>query len=277
MRVERAMPSQIETAGNRRTIQYRGASLPLVTLADAAQVKQIGDTRDLAVIVSSVHGREVGLLGAMPVDVIEIKATIDQVTHRQKGISGSTIIRDKTTLLADVYELVDAIYPEWGQERLSARQEQAAMQAAAAAETDAGGELVIEQDTEVIPPAARTTVLLAEDSDFFRSQVKRYLEGAGYAVLDAPDGEAAWELLQHHIGEVKVVVTDIEMPRLDGLGLTKRIRADARTASLPVIAVTSLAGDEEVAKGKAVGVTAYHIKLDRDKLIESVQAIAMAA
>ncbi len=264
MRVERATPAQIETAGSRRTIQYRGESLPLVTLSDAAQVKQLGDTKDLAVIVSSVHGREVGLLGA-----IEIKAKIDQVTHRQKGISGSTIIRDKTTLLADVYELVDTIYPEWGQERIAQRQALAAT----------SGEEGVEAPSESggYDPGARVTVLLAEDSDFFRSQVKRYLEEAGYAVLDAPDGEAAWELLQQHIGEVTIVVTDIEMPRLDGLGLTKRIRADERTAALPVIAVTSLAGDEEVAKGKAAGVTAYHIKLDRDKLIETVQAMAAAA
>jgi two-component system chemotaxis sensor kinase CheA len=266
MRVERATPSQIETAGSRRTIQYRGESLPLVTLSDAAQVKQIGDTKDLVVIVSSVHGREVGLLGAMPVDVIEIKAKIDQVTHRQMGISGSTIIRDKTTLLADVYELVDSIYPEWGQRRIAQRQEPAG------ASGEAGLEPQPEPDGSA--QAAKITVLLAEDSDFFRSQVKRYLQDAGYAVLDAPDGEAAWELLQQHVGEVRVVVTDIEMPRLDGLGLTKRIRADERTAALPIIAVTSLAGDEEVAKGKAAGVTAYHIKLDRDKLIESVQAMA---
>ena len=110
-------PAQVEMAGSRRTMQYRGASLPLVTLSDAAQVKPIGETKDLAVIVSSVHGREVGLLGAMPVDVIETKAAIDQATHRQKGIAGSAIIRDRTTLIADVFELVDAVYPEWGEAR----------------------------------------------------------------------------------------------------------------------------------------------------------------
>jgi hypothetical protein len=50
----------------------------------------------------------------MPVDVIETDAVIDQTTHRQKGIAGSTIIRDRTTLIADVFEMVDAVYPEWG-------------------------------------------------------------------------------------------------------------------------------------------------------------------
>ena len=203
-------------------------------------------------IVSNVHGREVGLLGAMPVDVIEAKVTIDQTTHRQKGISGSTIIRDKTTLLADVYELVESVYPEWKREETAEQPENG-------------------------KKGSSLTVLLAEDSDFFRSQVKKYLEDAGFSVIDAPDGERAWELLCDNIDAVKIVVTDIEMPRLNGLELTRRIRGDERTRGLPIIAVTTLAGDEEVAKGKAAGVTSYHVKLDRDRLVESVREYAAAA
>jgi two-component system chemotaxis sensor kinase CheA len=245
LRVERVTPAQVEMAGSRRTMQYRGVSLPLVTLSDTAQTKSIGEAKDLAVIVSSVHGREVGLLGAMPVDVIETKAVIDQVTHRQKGVAGSSIIRDRTTLIADVFELVDAVYPEWGVARAAVRP----------VEIGKGG----------------VSVLLAEDSDFFRAQVKRYLEEDGYTVLDAPDGEAAWEILLQHVDEVRTVVTDIEMPRLTGLGLAQRIRADARTTKLPVIAITSLAGEEDIAKGKAAGIDDYQIKLDHDKLLDSVR------
>jgi two-component system chemotaxis sensor kinase CheA len=114
-------------------------------------------------------------------------------------------------------------------------------------------------------------VLLAEDSDFFRTQVKRFLEDDGLTVLAAPDGEAAWELLLKNVDKVRVVVTDIEMPRLTGLGLAERIRADARTAKLPIIAVTSLAGEEDTAKGKAAGIDDYQVKLDRDKLLASVR------
>ena len=243
LRVERVSSRQIETMGGRRTMQYRGASLPIVTLSDAAQVQPIVEGRDLAVIVSNVRGHEVGLLGAMPVDVVETKSVIDQSTHRQKGISGSTIIRDKTVLLTDVYELVEAVYPEWG----------------AAAEPQHKKE-----ETTV-------TVLLAEDSDFFRAQVKRYLEEGGYDVLDAPDGQAAWELLLENAAKVRAVVTDIEMPRLTGLGLTQRIRSEPRVSALPVIGLTSLAGDDDIAKGKAAGITEYQIKLDRDKLLEGLR------
>ncbi|MGA3115345.1 MAG: chemotaxis protein CheW [Syntrophobacteraceae bacterium] len=246
LRIEKISGHQIEMAGGRRTMQYRGASLPLVTLSDAAQVRPIEEGSDLVVIVSNVHGHEVGLLGAMPVDVIESRASVDQTTHRQKGIAGSTIIRDKTVLLTDIYELVEAVYPEWGAEQ--------AIQATTKKEAD-------------------ISILLAEDSDFFRAQVKRSLEEGGYCVLAAPDGEAAWEVLVKNIDKIQAVVTDIEMPRLTGLGLTQRIRSDPRVASLPILALTSLAGDEDIAKGMAVGVTEYQIKLDRDKLLEGLQGL----
>jgi two-component system chemotaxis sensor kinase CheA len=247
-RIERITPEQVERLGNHRTMQYRGSSLPLVTLSDAATVSVVDDQKDLIVLVSSANGHEVGLLGTMPVDVIETRAAIDQTTHRQKGIAGSAILLDRTTLIADLYELVDAVHPDWATARTELR----------AAATSSGG---------------ATSVLLAEDSDFFRAQVIKYLEEDGFKVLAAPDGEAAWELLLKNLDTVRVVVTDIEMPRLTGLGLAARIRADERTAKLPIIAVSSLAGDEDVTRGQAVGINEYQVKLDRDKLLTSVHGM----
>lgn len=245
MRIEHIAPRDVETIGGRRTMQYHGGLLPLVTLADAAEVKPIGDTKDLAVMIANVRSHEVGLLGAMPVDVVETAAKIDQTTHRQKGVGGSTIIRDRTALIVDLYELVDATWPEW-----------AAQQA------------VAQPRCEGVENAA---VLLAEDSDFFRAQVTRFLEEDGYTVLAAPDGEAAWELLLRNIDKVRTVVTDIEMPRLDGVGLARRIRADRRMAHLPIIALTSLAGEDDIARGKSAGIDDYQTKLDRDQLLERLR------
>ncbi|MBK7141939.1 MAG: chemotaxis protein CheW [bacterium] len=249
-RIEHISPAQVENLGNHRTMQYRGNSLPLVTLSDAAAVNSVEGEEDLVVLVFNVNGHEVGLLGSMPVDVDEAKIVIDQVTHRQRGIAGSAILHGETTLIADLYELVDTVHPEWA----AAREE---MRIAASA-----------------PDAAVTTILLAEDSDFFRAQVKKYLEEDGFRVLAAPDGEAAWELLDANTDTVSIVVTDVEMPRLTGFGLAARIRADQRTSHLPVIAVTSLAGEEDMARGREAGVTEYHVKLDRDKLLTSVHAYA---
>jgi two-component system chemotaxis sensor kinase CheA len=61
------------------------------------------------------------------------------------------------------------------------------------------------------------------------------------------------------------------MPRLDGLGLARRIRGDQRTAHLPIIAVTSLAGDDDIARGKSAGINDYQTKLDRDRLLEALR------
>ncbi|HOC58996.1 MAG TPA: chemotaxis protein CheW [Smithellaceae bacterium] len=247
-RIERITSRQVERLGSQRTMQYRGGSLPLVTLSDVANVSSVDGREDLVVLVANARGREVGLLGAMPVDVIETRTAIDQVTHHQRGVAGSTIIRDVTTLIVDLYELVDIVHPDWSQ---------------------------VTPNSRSSPLAAKTAecVLLAEDSDFFRAQVKKYLEEEGLIVLAAPDGEAAWELLLKNLGSVQVVVTDIEMPRLTGLGLAQRIRADDRTAGLPIIAVTSLASDEDMEKGKVAGVNDYQIKLDREKLVASVRGM----
>jgi two-component system chemotaxis sensor kinase CheA len=244
-RIEHITPKQVEKIGGRRTMQYHGGLLPLVTLSDAAQVEPIGDCKELAVMIANIRGHEVGLLGAMPVDVIETRAQIDQTTHRQKGVAGSTIIGDKTALIVDLYELVDAAFPEWAAQQSVAQPRSA--------------------------NAQETAVLLAEDSDFFRAQVSRFLEEDGYPVLAAPDGEAAWELLLKNLDKVRAVVTDIEMPRLDGLGLARRIRGDQRTARLPIIALTSLAGDEDIARGNAAGINDYQTKLDRDRLLEKLK------
>jgi two-component system chemotaxis sensor kinase CheA len=78
-------------------------------------------------------------------------------------------------------------------------------------------------------------------------------------------------LLGRHAGDVCLVATDVEMPRLDGLALTRQIRADQRFAGLPVIALSSLAGEEEVARGLAAGVTEYQVKFNKDELTESIR------
>jgi two-component system chemotaxis sensor kinase CheA len=198
----------------------------------------------LVVIVFERLGRPLGLLAAEPLNMVEATLNVDGVTLRQRGIAGSAVLKDRTILLLDIFELADAVRPE-GTE---------------APRLDPGTN-----------PDEAPTVLVADDSDFFRSQIARLVEAVGCRVLAAEDGQAAWELLDQHAGEVDVVATDIEMPRLDGLALTRQIRADGRFARLPVIALTSLAGEEEIARGIAAGVDEYQIKLNKDDLTESIR------
>jgi two-component system, chemotaxis family, sensor kinase CheA len=241
-RVEQIKSTDIETVAGRRVMQYRGQVMPLFALKDVADVSEFPEDLDPIVVVFRVGSREVGLLGLAPVDAIEMRITVDQSTVHQTGIIGSSVIKGQTTLLLDIYDLVRAAYPEWGETRPKtiAKTEQ----------TDA--------------------VLLAEDSEFFRHQVQKYIEEGGYRVFSGDDGLTAWNLLQEHEDEIRLVVTDIEMPRLDGYGLTKKIKGDHRFSHLPIIVLTSLASDEDIAKGKAVGIDEYQIKLDREKLLEGI-------
>jgi len=80
-------------------------------------------------------------------------------------------------------------------------------------------------------------------------------------------------MLAEYQDEVKVVVTDIEMPRLNGLDLTRRIRGEKSFSGLPVIALSSLADEAAVLAGKNAGVSSYEIKLDKDKLLERVRQV----
>lgn len=244
-RIERVRPAQIEHLGGRRTMQYRGASLPLVSLHDSAAVGELTGDQQWVVIVFERLGRPLGLLAAEPMDMVETALKIDAVTLRQRGIAGSAVLKDRTILLLDIDELADAVLPEAGK-------------------SSARGQV---RNTDGHVP----TVLVADDSEFFRGQIQRLVEAVGCRVLTAEDGQAAWEILDSNPGAVDLVATDIEMPRLGGLALTRQIRADRRFPGLPVIALSSLAGEEEIASGLAAGVDEYQIKLNRDELSESIR------
>ncbi|HMA63647.1 MAG: chemotaxis protein CheW, partial [Fibrobacterota bacterium] len=242
-RVESITADQIETKGGKRTMQYRGSSLPLVQLSDVAAVDPIPLDQEIAVVVTTVADHTIGLLGIMPVSVLESDAIIDTSTHRQTGIAGSSIVDKKTVLIVNVFEVIDILHPEWSVVKQ------------AAVSTDKGA------------------ILIAEDSDFFRAQIERYIMEEGFEVIACADGLEAWKYLDNQKRKIRLVVTDVEMPNMNGLELCKKIRNDSRYESIPVIALTSLASDDDEARGKEAGVTEYQVKLDRDRLIDGINTI----
>lgn len=119
--------------------------------------------------------------------------------------------------------------------------------------------------------APRTRVLVADDSITTRMLEQSVLEAAGYEVITAVDGEDAWQQLDREGADV--VIADIEMPKMDGFTLCRRIRATHRFADLPVILVTGLSADADRARGLEAGADAYIVKssLDQAMLIDAVQ------
>ncbi|HUY87936.1 MAG TPA: response regulator [Pirellulales bacterium] len=132
----------------------------------------------------------------------------------------------------------------------------------------------IEQTATPLVPApvgaVRKRLLLAEDSVTTRNLIASILADAGYDVATAPDGAAAWELLQET--GVDLVVSDIAMPRMDGFALTRAVRNSSRFRELPVVLLTTRETTEDKAQGAAAGANAYLVKsaFDQRDLLETI-------
>jgi two-component system chemotaxis sensor kinase CheA len=131
-----------------------------------------------------------------------------------------------------------------------------------------------QQNTSIVSIKPRKTIqrkpviLLVEDSIPVRTQEKRLLEKAGYEVAIAVDGLDGYNKLKTR--DFDAVISDVEMPNLDGLSLTAKIRNHEEYKALPIILVTTLATDEDIARGSEAGANAYIIKsnFNQDVLLE---------
>jgi two-component system, chemotaxis family, sensor kinase CheA len=122
-------------------------------------------------------------------------------------------------------------------------------------------------------PRQKHVILLVEDSITTRTQEKRILESAGYEVVTAVNGVDALQKLAGHAFDA--VVSDVEMPSMDGLTLTERVRREPKYNELPIILVTSLASEEDKRRGVEVGANAYIAKptFDQALLLDTLRRL----
>lgn len=238
-RIDKIKASEVETIGGRDLIKYRGTSLPVIRLEKYINVNEPGDKNVLYVILFNIKGKNIGLIARNIVDTKDLTFNIDTETLKQPGILGSAIIDNRTTLFLDIFELVQMAEPSWFKERE-----------------------VVKVDEE------NPKILVIEDSDFFRSHVRNYLSSNGYDVVEAINGQDGLEKLS--LNKIDLVITDIEMPVMDGYEMTKKIKSDPRYSYLKVIALTSMTGEEDIKKGMDAGIDDYQIKFDRENLLDSV-------
>ncbi|TYT74787.1 chemotaxis protein CheW [Desulfobotulus mexicanus] len=248
-RIERIKSTDIEYVGGKRVVQYRGGSLPLHELGEVANIQPLPEREQVEVIVFKFTGKEIGLMVSPPVDAVEATLNVDASTLKQPGIMGSMIIGGRTTLMVDIFGVVKTLNPEWF--------------------TGLSATAPVLNSEGIVQGGSK--ILFAEDSAFFRNQVTSFLTEDGYEVLVAEDGVEAFSLLETHGDEIALVLTDLEMPNMDGFELTRKIKGDSRFSHLTVIALTSLAGEEDIIKGQAAGIDDYQIKLDREKLLISIR------
>ena len=259
-RILSVVPESIIPLGGHDALQFNGRPIPLVRLDDVLELPHApgraggNGTVSSPVVVLTSGQRQV----AFAVDELTgeqevvIKGLGKQLS-RVGGVAGATVMGDGSVVLilnaADLTKL--------------ALRESAAHRAVFAPQGEAGG-----------PAApARRRILIVDDSITTRTLEKNILEAAGYTVCLAIDGQEALDALVAEPPDL--VISDIAMPRLDGFGLTRRIKGDARTADLPVILVTSLDSPADKARGIEVGADAYIVKshFDQSNLLDAIQQL----
>jgi len=119
----------------------------------------------------------------------------------------------------------------------------------------------------------RLRVLTVDDSATMRALLRNALTASGFDVEQADDGQAALEWLATH--EVDVVVTDINMPRLDGYGLIEQVRAGSRHCDRPILVLSTESSAEKKERARAAGATGWIVKpFDAAKLAAAVRRVA---
>lgn len=117
------------------------------------------------------------------------------------------------------------------------------------------------------------TVLTVDDSRTMRDMLKHSLVAAGFRVLQAEDGIDGLEVLKTENPDV--VVTDINMPRLDGFGFIEAVRRDSGRRGMPVLVLTTEADAEKKSRAKAAGATGWIVKpFDPVKLVDAIRRVA---
>jgi two-component system, chemotaxis family, sensor kinase CheA len=235
-RLEEIDTQKIEYSNGRPLVQYRGQLMPLIRVNQDVALKTEG-TQPL--LVFSDEGRSMGLVVDQIVDIVEDRLNIE-VPSETPGVLGSAVIKSQATEIIDVGYYLPQAFEDW---------------------------LI---RTEKKMKAKARTILFVEDSAFFRNMLTPVLRSAGYAVTTVGGGEDALAVLKSG-DQVDMIVTDIEMPGMNGYELAQAVRSDQRTASLPIIALSALTSADAIERGRQVGFHDYVAKFDRPGLLAALK------
>lgn len=283
-RLEEFSKKQIEFTGNQRIIRYRNQVLPLISVFDElglsdheSENEVSSSTHDdlLPVIVMSKFNRLFGLEVRKILDVVEISADIDESVSDRMGIHGSIIRGNDVVVVIDALALVDAVAGRLGGAKSGK------ISGVGSGDALSGGKLspVIQVASgDVLPLRRRAKLLLAEDTSFFRKHIKRTLEDMGFVVQTAVNGEEALQMIEaSRPGEYSAVISDIEMPLMDGFDLAKKVRSMDEHAATPMIALTTRVRKVDVERGREVGFTYYLEKFNPEELVQHLDQILVEA
>ncbi|MGJ4999576.1 hybrid sensor histidine kinase/response regulator [Bradyrhizobium sp. HKCCYLS3077] len=234
-RLEEIAADKIEISNDRYMVQYRDQLMPLVQM-EGVSVQTSGSQ---PILVFADETRAMGLVVDEIIDIVEERLHI-QVSGARDGILGSAVIKGQATEVIDVGHFLPMAFADWFIRK------------------------------EMSSEALTRSVLLVDDSPFFRNMLAPVLKSAGYKVRTASSAiEGLATLRSGHTFDI--VVTDIEMPEMNGFEFAEAIRADQNLNQLPVIAVSSLISPAAVERGRQAGLYDYIAKFDRPGLIASLK------
>jgi two-component system chemotaxis sensor kinase CheA len=255
--VERALrfrPRDVQTVEGRPTLALNGRTVALVDLAEVLQLSRVqdGTTPPEAVPAVVLGGGEQRIAFAVDAVLDEREVLVKRFTRplsRVRNVAGATTLGSgEVAPILNVHDLLKSARTANSRPRVAAPTPSAS--------------------------APRKRILVVEDSVTSRALLKGILESAGYSVKTAVDGIEAFNTLR--LEQFDLVVSDVEMPRMNGFDLTARIRAERDLANTPVVLVTALESREDRERGVDVGANAYLVKssFDQSNLFEALRRLA---
>ncbi len=234
-RLEEIGVDKIEFSNGRHMVQYREQLMPLVQMDGVS----IGTEGSQPILVFADDGRSMGLVVDEIIDIVEERLNIE-VASGQQGILGSAVIKGQATEVIDVGHFLPMAFADWFSRK------------------------------EMRPSASAQSVLLVDDSAFFRNMLAPVLKAAGYQVRVATNAQEGLVVLRSG-QEFDAILTDIEMPDMNGFEFAETVRADRRLSGTPIIALSSMISPAAIERGRQAGFHDYVAKFDRPGLIAALK------
>lgn len=234
-RLEEIAVDKIEFSNGRHMVQYREQLMPLVQI-EGVKIRESGVQ---PILVFADDGRSMGLVVDEIIDIVEEHLNIE-VASSHEGILGSAVIKEQATEVIDVGHFLPMAFADWFSRK------------------------------EIRPSVTAQSILLVDDSAFFRNMLAPVLKAAGYRVSVAQSAHEGLGLLRSG-RDFDVVLTDIEMPEMNGFEFAEAIRADQRMGEMPIIALSSLISPAAIERGRQAGFYDYVAKFDRPGLIAALK------
>jgi two-component system chemotaxis sensor kinase CheA len=244
-RIEKISVDQIEKIGNKEFITIDDVSTRIVRLEQILSVSPCIEKETLFLLLPKHIKRPFGILLSAVVDTAETPMQLNIESYMEEGLLGTAIIQKKLTLFLDIYRLIELLEPNWFAERKNQQKE-----------------------------FGKKKILLVEDTIFLQQLEKRYLEADGYEVIVAENGKEGLERLAQE--KVDIIVSDIEMPEMNGWDFITAVRKNPKYDSIPAMAVTALDTDADRMRSLKAGFDAYQVKIDRERLLLQISELLKA-